>query len=161
TPPPREVQTAGQRRRSLCGLASSELQASRLRPLACLLLLSLFCGLWPAASGLLYAQTETATVSGLITYESGAVLVRADVHLLSVQQGNALNTKPNSAGLSIFPNVQPGMYQIKVNQRGFKQVDILSLIVNVQDHIEQNVRLQIGSVSESVTVNANDRRINT
>ncbi len=135
--------------------------SSPLWSLACALLLSIFCGLWPAASGLLYAQTETATISGLITDDSGAMVVGADVQLLSVQQGTTLNTKTNSAGLYIFPNVQPGMYQIKVNQRGFKQVDILSLIVNVQDHVEQNVRLQVGSVSESVTVNANDVHINT
>jgi hypothetical protein len=127
--------------------------------------------LWPLASSLLlcfflscgatFAQTETATVSGLITDESGAIVAGADVQLLSVQQGTTRNTKTNSAGLYIFPSIQPGMYQIKVNQRGFKQVDILSLIVNVQDHIEQNVRLQLGSVTESVTVNADDLHINT
>jgi Carboxypeptidase regulatory-like domain/TonB dependent receptor-like, beta-barrel len=181
SPPPREVQTAERRRRPLCGLASllrgfssnalmrirvtSEKRAfsslvTRPSPLAtaflacALLLFFLSCG------GA-FAQTETATISGLITDESGAMVVGADVQLLSVQQGTTLNTKTNSAGLYVFANVQPGMYQIKVNQRGFKQVDILSLIVNVQDHIEQNVRLQIGSVSESVTVNANDIHINT
>jgi len=107
------------------------------------------------------AQTTSATISGLIADSSGAVVADADVQLLSVLQGITASTKTNSAGLYIFPSVQPGMYQIKVNHAGFKQVDILSLIVNVQDHIEQNVRLQVGSVSESVTVNANDLHINT
>ena len=41
-----------------------------------------------------------------------------------------------------------------MHKPGFKQVDFLGLIVNVQDHIEQNFRLQVGSVAESVTVEA-------
>src|SRR4029077_113544 len=55
----------------------------------------------------------------------------------------------------------PGRYQITVHKAGFKQVDLLGLIVNVQDHIEQNLRLQVGSVSESITVRANGLNINT
>ena len=38
---------------------------------------------------------------------------------------------------------------MEVTAAGFKVVDVTGLIVNVQDHIEQNFRLQVGSVSES------------
>jgi hypothetical protein len=107
------------------------------------------------------AQTETGTISGLITDESGAAVPGAQVQLLNVQRGTTSDAKTNNAGIYVFSAVEPGRYQIKVQKPGFKQVDLLSLIVNVQDHIEQNVRLQIGSVSESVTVNANDIHINT
>jgi hypothetical protein len=107
------------------------------------------------------AQTETGTISGLITDETGASVPGAQVLLFNVQRGTTSDAKTNSAGIYIFNGVQPGQYQIKVQKPGFKQVDLLSLIVNVQDHIEQNVRLQVGSVSESVTVNANDLHMNT
>jgi len=40
-------------------------------------------------------------------------------------------------------------------------VDFLGLIVNVQDHIEQNFRLQVGSISESITVTADAYQVNT
>src|ERR1700738_3312131 len=106
-------------------------------------------------------QTETGTISGLITDETGAAVPNAEVQLLNVQRGTTTDSKTNSAGIYIFTGVQPGQYQIKVQKTGFKQVDLLSLIVNVQDHIEQNVRLQVGSVSESVTVNADETHINT
>jgi hypothetical protein len=107
------------------------------------------------------AQTETGTVSGLITDESGAAVPGAQVQLLNVQRGTTSDTKTNNAGLYIFSGVEAGQYQVKVQKTGFKQVDLLSLIVNVQDHIEQNVRLQLGSVSESITVNAEESHINT
>ncbi len=106
-------------------------------------------------------QTETGTISGLITDETGGNVPNAEVQLLNVQRGTTTDVKTNSAGIYIFTRVQPGMYQIKVQKPGFKQVDLLSVIVNVQDHIEQNVRLQVGSVSESVTVRATDLHINT
>lgn len=102
-------------------------------------------------------QTTYGEISGLVTDETGGIVVEAEVQLLSVNQGTISTTKTNSAGLYIFASVQPGPYQIKVHHPGFKQVDLMSLIVNVQDHIQENVRLQVGSVSESVTVTYGDK----
>src|SRR6266851_2806265 len=133
------------------------MRKSHLLRLACSVsLLFVLCNLSPITCPLSFAQTETATVSGLITDEMGAVVPGAEVELLSVLRGTLTDAKTNDAGIYVFASVQPGMYQIRVRKPGFKQVDLLSLIVNVQDHIEQNVRLQVGSVSESVTVNASD-----
>lgn len=123
-------------------------------------LLFVLCNLTPITCPL-SAQTETATVSGLITDETGAVVPGAEVKLQSVDRGTIVAATTNDAGIYVFASVHPGQYQITVHKPGFKQVDLLGMIVNVQDHIEQNFRLQIGSVAESVTVNANDLKINT
>ena len=128
------------------------------------------CGKWQAICLVLIAcagattmraQTETATVSGLITDNSGAVVPSADVKLESVERGIVQIVSTNSTGIYMFATVQPGRYQITVQKPGFRQVDFLGLIVNVQDHIEQNFRLQLGSVSESITVEANGINMNT
>jgi len=108
-----------------------------------------------------FAQTETATVSGLITDETGAVVPGAEVKLQSVDRGTVTTATTNDAGIYVFASVHPGQYQVTVHKPGFKQVDLLGMIVNVQDHIEQNFRLQVGSVAESVTVNASDLHIDT
>jgi hypothetical protein len=50
---------------------------------------------------------------------------------------------------------------MEVTAAGFKVVNVTGLIVNVQDHIEQNFRLQVGSVAESVTVTAGAPLVNT
>jgi hypothetical protein len=123
---------------------------------ACLVLLGLVC-FASAAMG----QTETATISGLITDDTGAVVPGAEVKLESIERGIASSATTNNAGIYVFASVHPGQYQLTVHKSGFKQVDFLGLIVNVQDHIEQNFRMQIGSVSESVTVSASDLHINT
>ena len=112
-------------------------------------------------AGRTIAQTETATVSGLITDVSGAPVAGTEVRLLSVDRGTFTTATSNEAGIYLFASVHPGQYQITVHKAGFKQIDLLGMIVNVQDHIEQNFRLQVGSLSESITVEANELRINT
>jgi hypothetical protein len=120
---------------------------------------SLFIVLWFACS--VVGQTETATVSGLVTDRTVAAVSGAEVRLHSVERGTITTTTTNDAGIYLFPGVQPGQYQITIQKQGFKQVDLLGLIVNIQDHIEQNFRLEVGSVAESVTVQADDLKINT
>src|SRR6266436_5288955 len=106
-------------------------------------------------------QTETATVSGLVTDRTGAAVSGAEVRLQSVERGTVTTTTTNDPGIYVFPSVHPGQYQISIQKQGFKQVDLLGLIVNVQDHIEQNFRLEVGSVAESVTVEGGVSLINT
>src|SRR5438034_2238536 len=120
---------------------------------------SLFMTLWFACG--VVGQTETATVSGLVTDRTAAAVSGAEVRLQSVERGTVTTTTTNNAGIYVFPSVQPGQYQISIQKQGFKQVDLLGLVVNVQDHIDQNFRLEVGSVAESVTVEAAASMINT
>lgn len=107
------------------------------------------------------AQTETATISGRIVDVTGAIVRGASVELRSVQRGAAITTTTNGTGIYVFPTVSPGQYSVTVRKQGFKQVDLVGVVANVQDHIEQNFRLDIGSASESVTVSADTNNINT
>src|SRR5260370_3093477 len=120
---------------------------------------SLFIVLWFACA--VVGQTETATVSGLVTDRTAAAVSGAEVRLQSVERGTVTTTTTNNAGIYIFPSVHPGQYQISVQKQGFKQIDLLGLIVNVQDHIEQNFRLEVGWMDESVTVEGGTALINT
>jgi hypothetical protein len=123
--------------------------------IVCLALLVCCCAMT------LRAQTETATVSGLITDSQGAIVPGAEVQLQSVARGVSSTTTTNEAGIYVFASVQPGSYQITIRKQGFKQVDLLGMIINVQDHVEQNFKLELGSVSESITVEGNSLNINT
>jgi hypothetical protein len=100
------------------------------------------------------AQTEAATISGRVADPSGAVVPGAAVQLQSAERGTLQETTTNSSGIYVFPAVQPGVYHIAVRKDGFHQVDYVGLTANTQAHIEQNFRLQVGSVTVSVTVRA-------
>ena len=108
-----------------------------------------------------FAQLETATVSGQVVDPSGLSITGAQVKLVDIDRDTATDTATNPSGLYTFPSVRPGRYRMAVTAAGFKVVDVTDLIVNVQDHIEQNFRLQVGSVAESVTVTAGAPLVNT
>jgi hypothetical protein len=107
------------------------------------------------------AQTDAATISGRVADPTGAVVPGAVVQLQSAERGTLQETTTNSSGIYIFPAVQPGVYHLTVRKDGFHQVDYVGLTANTQAHIEQNFRLQVGSVSESVTVRADAVNVNT
>jgi hypothetical protein len=107
------------------------------------------------------AQTESGTITGLITDQSAAVVPDADVELTSIERGTVEQTRSNGSGIYTFASVTPGRYNLSVSHAGFRQVDMTRLVVNVQSQIELNIKLEVGSVSESVTVDASAQQINT
>jgi hypothetical protein len=111
---------------------------------------SLFLSLGLAAP--LSAQTATGSITGRVTDASGSIIAGATVNLTSSERGVVTSTNSNDAGVYVFPNVQPGDYRMDVQREGFKKTEVTKLTVNVGDHIEENFRLEIGSVREAVTV---------
>jgi len=55
----------------------------------------------------------------------------------------------------------PGHYHLMITKPGFKEIAIKEFELHVQDKLEQNFSLEIGSVSETITVTANDLNMNT
>lgn len=107
------------------------------------------------------AQTEAASISGLITDPSGAAVSGANLILTDVKRNTTEKVKSDSSGFYRFGSVAPGLYRIEVDTQGFKVANITGLTVNTQDAREENIRLSIGSASESVTVEANGVNIDT
>jgi hypothetical protein len=121
------------------------LRKNRTRVLLCLL--SMAALVVPLAG-----QTANGTIAGKITDASGAIVTAATIDLTSIERGTVTTTTSNDAGLYLFPTVQPGDYRISVQKEGFKQSQLAKLTVDVGSHIDENFRLDVGSVKESVTV---------
>jgi Carboxypeptidase regulatory-like domain/TonB dependent receptor len=98
------------------------------------------------------AQSETATVSGQVVDPSGLNITGAQVKLVDIDRDTSTTVITNNSGLYTFPSVRPGRYRMAVTAAGFKVVNVTSVTVNVQDHLEQNFKLVVGSISESITV---------
>ena len=99
-----------------------------------------------------WAQSETATVSGQVVDPSGLNITGAQVKLVDIDRDTTTSVTTNATGLYTFPSVRPGRYRMAVMAQGFKVVNVTGVTVNVQDHLEQNFKLVMGSVSESITV---------
>jgi hypothetical protein len=109
----------------------------------------------------LSAQTESATVLGRITDPTGAILNGVAVEVRNIDTNVSTTSSTNAEGLYAIHSLPPGRYVISVHRRGFKSVSLTGLNLNVQDNVIRNFTLQIGAVSESITVNAESPQINT
>lgn len=107
------------------------------------------------------AQTELAGVYGRVTDASGAVIADAEVEIRNTDTGIATTVRTNQDGLYTIPSLHPGNYLINVRKVGFKSVTITQVTLNVQDNVVRNFELQIGSISETVTITADQLNINT
>ena len=116
-----------------------------------------FCFLWllfSLVANFTWAQSETATVSGQVVDPSGLNITGAQVKLVDIDRDTSTSVTTNNTGLYTFPSVRPGRYRMEVTAAGFKVVNVTGITVNVQDHLEQNFKLAVGSISESMTVTA-------
>jgi hypothetical protein len=110
---------------------------------------------------LLDAQSETASLSGVIQDPKGGVVPDVEVTVTRIETGTVATTKTNGAGIYSFPSLQPGHYHLVLQKPGFKEIAIKDFELHTQDKSEQNFSLEIGSVSETVTVSADSININT
>src|SRR6266481_5500312 len=108
-----------------------------------------------------FARMETATLSGVIQDPNGRVVPDVEVTATRIETGTAVTTKTNGAGIYFFTGILPGHYHLMVRKPGFKEIAIKEFELYVQDKLEQNFSLEIGSVSESVTVTAQTPLLNT
>ena len=112
-----------------------------------------FCWLlFSLVANFTWAQSETATVSGQVVDPSGLNITGAQVKLVDIDRDTSASATTNNTGLYTFPSVRPGRYRMAVTAEGFKVVNVTDVTVNIQDHLEQNFKLVVGSISESITV---------
>ncbi|HYR82953.1 MAG TPA: carboxypeptidase-like regulatory domain-containing protein, partial [Terriglobia bacterium] len=95
----------------------------------------------------------TATVSGVVSDASEAVVPGAKVVLLDKATGLARTQETSSTGQYIFANVQPGNDTITVTMKGFIQAEV-QLSVEIAKSYNINVTLKVGAATEVVEVTA-------
>jgi len=106
-------------------------------------------------------QTETATLSGLITDPQGKVVPDVAVEVTNVDTNVAVHRTTNSAGLYVVVGLKPGRYRVSVSKEGFRRIDLTDLVLNVQDVLSRNFQLQLGPILASITVVADEANLNT
>ena len=100
-----------------------------------------------------WGQTGTGEVNGTVKDNTGAVVAGANVKLVNLGTQIQQINQTNATGGFVFINVPPGAYQLSVELTGFKTAQVgFSLAVN--QSLTQNLVLDVGAVSETVTVTA-------
>jgi len=116
--------------------------------LFCLLCLLLFAA--PAAWG----QTTFGSITGLITDASGAVIPGAKVTLINLGTTEKRIQTTGNDGIYQFVNLLPGNYSVTVDKEGFKSFTRTRVLVEVQQEVRIDVKMELGQVSQTVEVTA-------
>jgi hypothetical protein len=98
------------------------------------------------------AQDYRGKVHGSITDENGAALAGAHVVLRNVQTGVEVTRSADQDGRYVFDFIEPGDYVITAEQQGFKKAVQENVIVRVRGDISVDLKLSVGGVQETVTV---------
>ena len=98
------------------------------------------------------AQSTSASLTGRVTDSSKAVIPAARVTVINSGTRIHYETITNQTGSYYVTNLPPGTYRIEIEKLGFKVVIKSDLILHVQDALEINFEMVLGSASESVTV---------
>lgn len=103
----------------------------------------------------LAAQTQRATVTGVVTDETGAVVPDAEVTITNLSTNVSRSTMTDGEGRYQFPSLlDPGVYQLKVSREGFQTALTQQIELRIGDVRSVNVTLKVGSVAEEITVTA-------
>lgn len=98
------------------------------------------------------AQTTTGRILGTITDATGASVNGAAVVVTDTQRGTSRTFTTGANGAYAAPNLQPGIYRVHVEAKGFKTVERENIQLEVASDALIDVALQAGNVTDVVTV---------
>ncbi len=116
------------------------------RRIAMLALAFAFC------SSLVWAQVNTATISGTVRDESGAVLPGANVVLTNQDTGITRTVTANAAGRYSAPALSLGNYEVRAQLDGFQTAVRSGIVLTVGRAAVVDFTLQVGAVTQTVEV---------
>ena len=105
------------------------------------------------------AQTGTSSVRGTVADPLGKVVSGATVTLTNTETNTTRNQTTSDSGVYAFEQIPPGPYQIEVEATGFKKAIITQIQALVAKPSEVNVQLEVGALSEAVTIVATGNEV--
>jgi hypothetical protein len=121
--------------------------------------------LWGVLSLSLVADVASAQTFGQITGRvldaSGGVLPGATITVTNPQTGIAASEQANTAGVYVFPNLLPGIYNVKVELQGFQSTVRNSVELQTQQTVRLDFALAIGTIEETLEIVGSAPMINT
>jgi len=124
-------------------------------PFAVLLLRCAFCLLVITCNSSLdaaLAQGTTATLSGTVTDQNGAVIPDVSIAVINIAQGFQRSTTTSGEGAFVVPLLPPGHYTVKAEHNGFTPTEVRDVVLNVNDQVAMKIHMNVGTVSQTVQI---------
>jgi len=121
-----------------------------------LLLVCSLCAVLPLA-----AQKVTGTISGAVTDSAGAVVNGAEVSATNTATAEVRTAKTSDQGQYAITDLAAGNYDVSVKQTNFKEYVSKGVTVFVASTTTVNPVLNVGAVTEQMTVEATAVQVET
>jgi len=106
-------------------------------------------------SGLpMVAQVSTAHLTAEVVDSTSAHIAGASVRLTNILTGAEERSNTNRQGMFSFPGTLPGTYSLEIECVGFSTVQFTGLVLNVGDNKSYLIKMKVGGVAESITIDA-------
>ncbi len=108
------------------------------------------------------AQTgDTGAITGVVTDAAGGVVPMATVKATSQATGESRTAVSGQNGSYSIPLVPPGIYNVEFSKTGFKGESFPRVSVIVTETQTLNAKLEVGAVTEHVTVSSDAEQLQT
>ena len=124
-------------------------------------LIMAFCLMLVLAPTAVFAQSTNAAITGQVTDPTKAVLPQTKVAAINNNTNVRYEGQTNQSGMYLLPSLPPGEYRIEIDKTGFKSIIKPDVVLQVQDRLELNFEMAVGSASETVTVSGGAPLVNT
>ena len=107
------------------------------------------------------ASINRGTIRGTVVDPQGKVMPKVAVRARNIATGVEEQTRTDSAGLYVLPELVPGTYVVNVEMAGFKPDQIANVLVKADDVATVDVRLNVGTAVQRVEVSAAQSLVET
>ncbi|MEO7189837.1 MAG: carboxypeptidase regulatory-like domain-containing protein [Vicinamibacterales bacterium] len=118
-------------------------------------------GLALSLASTVFAQSVSGTILGTVTDATGAIVAGAKVTVLNEGTGLTRRVVADSTGEYTAPSLPTGRYVVTAELTGFKSVTLTNIVVGVDQRVRIDVKLEIGAMSESVSIKADTPLLQT
>jgi carboxypeptidase family protein len=109
-----------------------------------------------------FGQNVTGTISGTVSDSKGGVVPNVKVTVTNADQKVVVRTvTTDERGEYSAPLLPVGRYEVTAEVSGFKKMIQAGIVLNVNDKLAVNFILEVGTVNESVSVEANALQVDT
>jgi hypothetical protein len=109
----------------------------------------------------LLAQTSQGRILGTVADSSGAIVTQAKVTITNTATNLSRIVATTSAGDFSVPNLDPGMYTVAAEAKGFKRTVSTPILLEVSREVRVDLKLQPGAVTETMVVTAEAALVDT
>ena len=99
-----------------------------------------------------FAQQETATITGSVKDQSGAIVPKATVTVTNIQTNISIKTEADDAGFYIIPSLRPGDYSVTAETAGFPKIVRTGVTLQVAQVARIDLTVRAGQLTETVEV---------